>query len=147
MYLLWHALRDLYWASSFLMFMGSLFIWCNIISHLNNSVIGLGRPASMGIDLICNRARFTLLIVCRHFLWCIWKSLCMLYPDQCSGGDRMMFWSALCFFCKIAWTSMMWNFFLHLKQFPWSPNPTNTILAAFTRSSTVRQLFMIGNLL
>ena len=38
-----------------------------LIALLNNGVGGMGSPVPKGIGLNCNKARFTLLLVSRHF--------------------------------------------------------------------------------
>ena len=54
-----------------------------LTGQLSSKVEGLGNPVPMGIDLICNKARFTSLLLSRQFLIvyftnCIHISTCPL---------------------------------------------------------------------
>ena len=121
-YLSWQASRTSYWASSLLMFIGSLYIWGKQACYWPYE---LGSPVLMGVDLICNKGRLTSWLVARHFWLHISQIFYMPPPDYCSGDDRMMLWTAICSYaCKIVWMSLMWSSCLHLK---WSIKGVNNL--------------------
>ena len=85
------------------MYINSQFIWGSrlLISLLNSSVAELDNPATMGVDLICNKVRYILLLASRHFI-VHFTNLYMLWTDHCTGGDRTLSWPVLCSSsCKI----------------------------------------------
>ena len=57
----WHIFRASWCSLSAGKFIGSLFTWGNraLIGLLNKNVAGLGSPATIGVDLICNKAKLT----------------------------------------------------------------------------------------
>ena len=151
-YLSWCAMRTFDWASSLLLLRDSLFIWGNrpLIGMLNNSMAGVGSPVHMGADLIYNRARFTLLLVSRHFVIVHLTNFMYTLTWPLSGGDRMMLWSALCSSVyKTVWTSQMWNLCLHLKQISLGVQiqQIQSVPLLPDHPSRLSASFIIGNLL
>ena len=141
-----------YWVSSLSMFMGSLFIESSrtLNGLLNNDVAGLDNPAHVGNDLICNKARFTLLLVLRHF-YCPFENFI-----QASTRLLLWWWYSDVMVCSMFICLQNCLHISGMKFMPTSeiillrsPNSTHSILAASTRSQAVRllALFTIGNLL
>ena len=60
-----------------------------LIGLLNKSVVGLGSPTPVGIDLICNKARLMSSLFSRHFDDAHSQILCVLLLVLCCGDGMM----------------------------------------------------------
>ena len=95
-------------------------IFCNrpLSGLLNSNIAGLWSPCPTCTSLICNKTRFTWVLLWKHFSLFTLQILFMLASGLCFDDGRMMTLLALCSIsCRSHWTSLKPNWCLHLTVF------------------------------
>ena len=95
-----------------------------LICLLNKRVAEVGSPASIGVHLICNRAKLKSSLLSRHFWWCTLQILCMLLHIYCSDdsmlNNNLLNIQVSAKLSKLAWNEIcvyIWHYFLWKSKF------------------------------